>query len=112
MIEEYEFGRIVIDGDEYTADVIVTPDGVDDSWWRNEGHRLCLEDLEDVFAARPEVLVVGTGASGRMQVPADVQEAVTGCGIEMRVARTAEATKLYNELAPTRRTVAALHLTC
>lgn len=33
-IEDYEFGRITIDGATYTSDVIIRPEGVDDSWWR------------------------------------------------------------------------------
>ncbi|MFQ5909498.1 MAG: hypothetical protein ACE5IJ_02115 [Thermoplasmata archaeon] len=45
MIDSYEFGRIVIDGNEYRSDVIIDSDGVDAGWWRKEGHSLCAEHL-------------------------------------------------------------------
>jgi len=68
MIESYDFGRIVINGRTYTTDVIVLPDRVFSSWWRRAGHKLVPADLDEVVAARPDVLVVGTGYSGLMRV--------------------------------------------
>jgi hypothetical protein len=112
MIEAYDFGFIVIDGRRYTTDVIVRPEGVKDGWWRQEGHRLHPADLEDVFADPPEVLVVGTGYSGRMVVPPETETFVRERGVELVVAPTREAVQRYNELAPERKVVAALHLTC
>ena len=72
MIDDYSFGRTQIDGQTYTSDVIVFPDRVDGSWWRKDGHSLCMDDLADVVAAKPKVLVVGTGAYGAMKVPETV----------------------------------------
>ena len=61
-IDDYAFGRITIDGQSYTSDVIVLADGVRDGWWRKEGHSLAIEDLDAVAAAAPAVLVVGVVA--------------------------------------------------
>jgi hypothetical protein len=47
-LEDYSFGRIVVDGDEHTRDLIVLPDRVVANWWRREGHSLVIEDLEQV----------------------------------------------------------------
>ena len=69
-IDSYDFGRVVVDGKEYTADLIVTPTGVVEGWWRKEGHNLVPDDLLEVVAVHPMVLVVGTGADGIMNVPA------------------------------------------
>jgi len=112
MIDTYEFGRIVIGGQEYRADVVVYPDRVDASWWRAEGHSLCMADLAGALAAEPEVLVVGRGANGLMRVPEEVRQAVEARGIEIMAASTAEAVERYNALAGAKRVVAALHLTC
>jgi hypothetical protein len=38
-LEDYSFGRIVVDGEEQTRDLIVTPDRVVTNWWRREGLR-------------------------------------------------------------------------
>jgi len=113
MIEDYGFGRMTIDGVTYTADVLLYPDHVDASWWRLEGHRLQPEDLKDVFAAEPEVLVVGQGTPGLMRVPGATREAVAERGIVLVVAHTAEACVRYNEfLSQGKSVVGAFHLTC
>ena len=113
MIDEYAFGRITIDGTTYTSDVIIYPDHVDDSWWRLTGHKLQPEDLADVFAAQPEVLVVGQGRPGLMRVVEATRRAASERGIELVVCRTLEACDHYNELAAEgKKVLAALHLTC
>lgn len=112
MIDHYTFGHIEIDGQTCTSHVIIYPDRVDGSWWRKEGHSLCMDGLRDVVAAKPEVLIVGTGAYGGMKVPGDVRQELSDIGIEVRVTKTEEACRVYNEVASQRNAVAALHLTC
>jgi hypothetical protein len=112
-IDDYRFGRIVIDGRSYTSDVIVFPDRVKDGWWRNEGHELCPADLEEVVQEKPAVLVVGTGHSGLMRVLPDTEQYLKQQGVELRVERTAEACQTFNRLCSSgKKAVAALHLTC
>lgn len=112
QIEDYSFGRIVIDGRAYTRDLIILPGRILAGWWRREGHSLALEDLEPVLAAQTEVLVVGTGAHGGMRVPEQTRRALAERGIELLVAPTARACELHDELSGARCTSAALHLTC
>ena len=112
-IAGYRFGRIDIDGTTYTSDVIVTPERVIDGWWRQQGHALAVADLDDVIAARPDVLVIGTGYLGRMSVSQETRRYLEAQGIQVRDARTGEAVPVFNELQKERgRVVAALHLTC
>ncbi|MCG2675765.1 hypothetical protein L6304_01045, partial [bacterium] len=47
---------MVIDGKEYTNDLIIYPDHIQSSWWRKEGHRLDTEDIKEILEAKPEVL--------------------------------------------------------
>ena len=110
-IEGYRFGQLVVDGEEQTRDVIVLPDGVVPNWWRADGHRLVLADLEDVLEELPERLVVGTGAYGQMRPDPAVIEQLLERGVEVEALKTDEAVRRYGELDP-RRTAAALHLTC
>jgi hypothetical protein len=111
-IEDYRFGRIVIDGQSYTHDVIIYPDRVDGSWWRKEGHRLAPEDLPEVLRRPPEVLVIGQGNPGLMAVPPETRRRFEEAGIALVVEPTARACETYNRLSREKRTVAALHLTC
>ena len=110
---EYSFGRLVIDGREYRRDVIILPDAVIDNWWREEGHKLSLKDLQQVVAAGVEVLVVGTGAYGLMKVPDQVREKLLDKNIEVIVEPTGKAVKTFERLRSAGCKVAgAFHLTC
>lgn len=111
-IGEYDFGRVVIDGHAYSSDLLVLRDRVRDNWWREDGHNLEPADLEEVLGERPEILVIGTGYFGAMKVPAETVEYVKSRGTEVFVLRTGEAVKLFNSFSGSRRTAAALHLTC
>ncbi len=111
-IEAYEFGRMVVDGKSYTQDLILYPDSLQDSWWRQEGHSLVPEDIPQVLERKPEVLVVGTGASGMMTIPKSTKEHLLSIGTEVVEAPTDRAVNYYNRLKSKKHTVGAFHLTC
>lgn len=112
-IENYSFGHIVIDGREYTSDVLIFPDGrIDSSWWRDEGHVLKTKDIADLIAAEPEIIIAGTGASGVMRPEPDVESDLSGKDIEFRAMPTAEAVSAFNAESSRRKLAACLHLTC
>ncbi len=113
MIEEYEFGRIVIQGKLYTSDVIVHKNGVEEGWWRKEGHKVCMDDIKRILNLKPEIVVFGTGAYGRVKVEDDVIEYLKKKGIDVYVLKTAEAVKLFESmLKQGKNVVLAAHLTC
>ncbi|MGD2083523.1 MAG: MTH938/NDUFAF3 family protein [Chromatiales bacterium] len=114
VFEEYSFGRLRVDGETYSRDLILSPGGViDASWWRREGHSLDPADLDRAVAARPRILIVGTGFYGRMEVPEATRTWLRSRGIELRALPTADAVReldrLQGECADL---VAALHLSC
>ncbi len=111
-IDSYDFGRIVVDGTVYTSDVIIYPDRVDASWWREEGHRLSLKDIQPVLEYKPDAIIIGTGFHGAMNVPEDVREHVISNGIGLTVSTTKDACESYNEMEQSGKVVAAFHLTC
>ncbi len=110
MIESYEFGKIKIAGKVYTSDVIVFPGRVLSNWWRKEGHKLSVEDLKEIIDFKPEVLIVGTGYYGRMEVPEETKKFLEKNGIELMYAPTQQAVKIFNEI--TKKKAGAFHLTC
>ncbi|WP_455365192.1 Mth938-like domain-containing protein [Kaarinaea lacus] len=112
-ITHYEFGRISVDDKDYQTDVIISSEGVQDQWWRKEGHNLAIDDLETILQARPEVIVIGCGYYGRMQVPDATKEYLSNKGIRVEIANTSEAVARFNDLQQhCAHIVAALHLTC
>lgn len=107
----YRFGRVEVNGNPYYEDLWVCA-GRTGRWWRREGHRVYPEDLADVLELSPEVIIIGTGFSGMLQVPKEVADFLAARKIELRVARTKDAVELYNELAQKARAAILLHLTC
>ena len=113
MIDDTSFGSITISGKTYRSDLVLFPDGrVTDAWWRSAGHRLCLEDIEALVAAGPEVIVAGCGVSGMMKPEPGLANALAEKGIEFFAAPNAEAAKLFNRQCAHRKTGACFHLTC
>lgn len=113
-VDAYRFGRIVVDGEIYTRDVMLLGDRVEHPWWRTAGgHVFALEDVGPLLEAGAEVVVLGIGALGRVQVPEETRRAFVEHGAEVVVERTARAVKRFNALsAEGRHVVAGLHLTC
>ena len=112
MIDSYSFGRMVIDGRMYTRDLVLYSDRVDANWWRREGHRLQVEDLKDILAAQPDLLIVGTGSRGMLKISPEVEDRLKELGIELIAERTEAACQRLNALRSQCKVVAALHLTC
>ena len=112
VIDSYQFGQIVVSGKKYTSDVIIFPDRVRDNWYRKTGHQLCLEDVAEVMTESPEVLVVGTGASGLVEVLPEVERGVEAQGIKLIMEATDKACHTYNHICHSQRVIAALHITC
>jgi hypothetical protein len=110
-LEGYSFGRVVVDGEEETKDVIVLPERVVRNWWRRDGHALVLEDLEAVLDELPARLIIGTGAEGRLKPDPATLAQLEERGIEIEVLPTGEAVRSYAASNPAE-TAAALHLTC
>jgi hypothetical protein len=111
-IERYEFGLILIDGQTFRSDLLIWPGRIKSDWWRQEAHLLQLDDVAEALAANPQVLVVGQGEPGKMQVDPTLAAHLRNRGVELLVHPTREACRVINDLSGRRRLAAALHLTC
>lgn len=113
LVESYSFGAIVIDGREYRRDLIVTPTKIVSNWWRAEGHRLQMSDVESVLGEEVDAVVVGTGYSGYVKVDREVVEEFERRGVEVHVLDSRRAVSKYNELVKRgKRVMLLIHLTC
>jgi hypothetical protein len=110
-IDDYSFGHIVIDGRTHSRDVIVLPTRIVSNWWRKDGHSLVMDDLTEVLDELPERLIVGCGANARLHPDPGTLKQLELRGIDVEVAPTADAVRLYRDSDPSS-TAAALHLTC
>jgi len=113
MIEQYSFGRIVIDGCEYTSDIIIFPEGrVKDTWWRKNGHQLLAVDIEELIDASPDIIVAGTGANGLMEPEPGLETTLSARGIAFESFPSAKAVNAYNRLCGAKKIGACFHLAC
>jgi hypothetical protein len=111
-IDRYDFGHISIDGVSYRQDLLIWPGKIKTDWWREQSHLLQVGDVTEALAANPEVLVVGKGDTGHMQVDPALTVLLKEKGIDLVAVPTLEACRVINSLAGKRRLAAALHLTC
>ena len=113
MIEGYQFGSMKIAGKKYNNDLKIIDGKVISDWWRKEGHSVDQTDADDILAARPEVLVVGNGSPGRMQVEQSLRSALADAKIKLIEEPTERAMKTFNRLYEEGKDVAgAFHLSC
>ena len=111
MIEDYDFGKIKIGGEEYTHDVIISSDGVE-SWQRPDDHWAGIEDVKKIVEKKPKTVIFGTGYSGVAKVPEETKEYLEKLGIEVIIEPTKKACEIFNKLSEKQGVIAALHLTC
>ncbi len=112
-IERYSFGTLVIDGETYTDDLIILPDGkILKPWWRQRGHQLTIDDLSDLIDSSPEVIVAGTGVSGNMKPENNLVKDLSRLAIELIAEPNDKAIEVFNGMGPEKRVGACFHLTC
>ena len=113
MIENNAFGSILVDGQNYTTDILIYPDGhVADNWWRKHGHRLAFEDIANLIDTKPEIIVIGSGVYGRMLPESGLEEALKARGIALVMEATGDAIAQFNRLRAKHKTGGGFHLTC
>ena len=112
-IEQCSFGVLVINGETYTDDLIILPDGkILKPWWRQRGHQLTTVDLEKLLNASPEVIIAGTGVSGGVKPDHNLKKNLSLLAIELIAEPNEKAIKIFNKLPPEKRVGACFHLTC
>lgn len=112
MINSYSFGNITIDNQKFTKDLIIYPNYINSNWRRKTGHLLVEDDIAEIIDYKPEVLIIGTGASGLMKVDDNLKDKLKTLGIEFVIKKTAETVEEYNRVYEDKKVVCVLHLTC
>ncbi|GAA2499776.1 hypothetical protein Ahu01nite_035680 [Winogradskya humida] len=115
-VAEVEWGRIVVAGVGEFKDVIVYPGGGRAWDWRETGmrHRPGVRpvDVVELLERGADVIVLSRGMDLVLQVDQTVLDFLAGKGIEVQVAETREAVRIYNELSEHRAVGALFHSTC
>jgi len=120
MIQQYQFGSIIINGKEYHNDVEIRWDGQVLDWWRKQSHIIDLEDIERALGQKPELIIIGTGAYGAAKITEMAKQEIEKQGVELIIDKTEEAVKTFNiikehskeEQGKEKKIIGLFHLTC
>lgn len=113
MIEHFEFGKMIIKGQVFNSDLKIINGKVVDNWWRKQGHLVVLEDVEEILASQPEIIVIGQGSPGLLKVDSGLKALFRRRGIKLIEEPTPKAMLTFNQLVKARCKVdAGFHLTC
>jgi hypothetical protein len=110
-IDSYSFGKIVIDGKTYRSDVIIYPNRIKTDWYRIKGHEVSPSDIEEIIEAKPNLLIIGTGAYGLVKISEETKELLSQNNIKLIAKPTKEACEEYNR-SRNEKVITGLHLTC
>ncbi len=111
-ISDYRFGKIVIDNRTYTSDVIICGPEVLGNWWRRQGHRVEIEDLDRVSLKTGDHLIIGTGYNDCVVVSGELVEYCRKNEVILESMPTPQAVKRLNILSGEQNLIGAFHLTC
>ncbi len=105
---EREFGRIVINGKEYKEDVVIYKDKVFmrpkelSADKKVEGHTVLsvaeIDKILEEIGEKPQVVIIGTGAEGKLPIEDEVIEKLKGMAIRVITQVTPEAIETFKEL--------------
>ncbi len=113
MTLQYQDRCMRTDAKIYCQDLKVLGDEVYSNWWRKQGHRIDEDDLQDVLSEKPDIMVIGTGYAGFMEVPSSLRKTLKARNIELIAEKTPEAVEVFNVIQSRGKKIAgAFHLTC
>ena len=108
QIRAYAPGRISVNEAMLTGSCIVAPDTLVEDWPPQRFEDLSLEHFQVALTLKPEILLIGTGATQRF-LPPELLAALSRSGVGVEVMDTAAACRTYNILLnEDRKVVAAL----
>ena len=117
-IDSTQFGEIVINGKKYHQVLILDNEVKERDTDKlkelfDTSHVIGDWEILEILKGNPDIVIVGTGQNGAMEVNEDFSNEVQKKGIELIIEKTPEAIKIYNERIKKRKRINALiHTTC
>lgn len=112
------FGSITINGKRY-GQVLIVGETVQEREEKKlyslfgTTHYIGNWEVEKLLSNKPEVIIIGSGQSGVLEVTDDVRQKLIAEGAKLKILITPEAIKEYNKLVAEGKKVNALiHTTC
>ncbi len=117
-INRFEWAAFTINGEVHNLqegvgkDIFLSPQGVS-AWSERKGHKLKAGMVKRALALKPEVLIIGNGVEGALEIGKKARRKVEEAGVKLVVLRTPEACYEYNRLyREGKRVILLAHGTC
>lgn len=117
-IDSTEFGSVTIDGKKYNQVLIIGDSAMERDYDKlkelfGTSHKIGDWEVEELLKQAPEIIIIGTGQSGAMEVEKEIIDNFKNKEIEVITAKTPEAIEIYNQkIKQGRRVNALIHTTC
>jgi hypothetical protein len=112
-----EFGKIVVDGNEYSKDIIIKKGKIEkrkkkaSKEFKEEGGHTPLTDKENI-PWKCKTLLIGTGFDGALPIDEGVHKKASKKGVELKIMKTGELINYINGLENMKGINAIIHITC
>jgi hypothetical protein len=111
MIDSYSFGHITINGEDHEDIKIIAEKII--PWKCVEHHTVTEQDIMDLLEESPDIIIIGTGASGLVYVKNEAIQKIEQKNIKLIIENTKKACEEYNNMKKEdKRVNALLHSTC
>lgn len=101
----YGRGYVKVNGQRYERSLVVTPERIIENWPASRFEHLAASHFEFLLALKPEIVLLGTGATLRFPSPA-LSRCLATARVGLEVMDTNAACRTYNILAAEGRNVA------
>jgi len=117
-ITRFEWATFTINGQIHSPeagvgkDIFLSPQGVS-AWHERKGHKLKAGMVKRALSLKPEVLIIGNGVEGALEIGKKARQEVEDAGVKLVVLRTPDACREYNRLfREGKRVILLAHGTC
>jgi hypothetical protein len=117
QVVDAKFGEVTVGGKTHSRDIYITVNGKVKKRKKSKAkenygtsHVIGPEELKSVCRGGPEVLYIGAGHSGKVEINAQGQAFLAQRSIEYQALPTPDIVDAYNESA--QRKAALIHVTC
>lgn len=106
------FGKVKYNDVIYENDICIDVKGEPHARETDDHHLLTAAELKKYLKRGVVAVVFGNGQNGVAKVADDAMQIIDKKRLELHKYETPQAIKTYNEIAPTRKTIAIIHVTC
>ena len=111
-VDSFSFGSIVIEGKQYSRDVLIFPDGTvrprPGGFWRFGSHAIKKEEIDRLAQVGADEIIVGTGIDPIARLTPDAESWANEAKLNLIVLASLEAVERFNRLVEEGKRVSAL----